>query len=109
MTFETDFAGMLPELLVYISATKDETGELTATGSSTSISCYIEEETELIMDRTGKEVVSTVQVFVGNIGLTVDAHLYTLPSRFPVNAQREAIGIEHISSEDGAYSEILMF
>ncbi len=109
MSFEIDFAGMLPDTLVYISAIPDDTGELAPTGSSSSIFCYIEEETTMVIDRSGKEVVSTVQVFIGNTGLTIDAHLYTLPSRFPVNAQREAIGIDHISDENGAYAEILMF
>lgn len=109
MSFELDFAGMLPDTLIFDTATLDETGELTAAGSPTSISCYIEEETKLVEGAGGKEVVSVVQVFVGIRSLTVDGHLYTLPSRFGVSANREAVAVDHYSDEDGAYAEEIMF
>lgn len=109
MSFETDFAGMIADTLTFVSATLDETGELTATGASTSVSCYIQEETELVTDAGGKEIVSTVQVFAGLNSLTVNAHLYTLPSRFGVSANREAVAIEHVTDELGAYAETIMF
>ena len=109
MSFEADFNGMLPDTLTFDTVTLDDTGEFTADGSPTSIDCYIEERTQMVDDAQGKEVVSTVQVFVGINSLTVDGHLYTLPSRFGVSANREAIAVDHYSDENGAYAEAVMF
>ena len=109
MSFEADFNGMLPDTLTFDVATVDETGELTAAGSPTSIDCYIQEETKLVMDARGQEVVSNVQVFVGVNSLTVDGHLYTIPARFSVSANREAISVDHYSDENGAYAEEIQF
>ena len=102
---------MLPDGLIFVPATLDETGELTATpgGSSTAVDCYIEERTQLAPDPGGKQVISTIQVFVDVYSLTVDAHLYTLPSRFPVNLKQEAVAIDHATDEFGAYAETVMF
>jgi len=110
MSFETDFAGMIPDTLIYVAATRDETGELTASGTPQSIPCYISEETEIVTGPGGKEVVSTVQAYVDVYSLTVNAHLYTLPSRFGGQATtREAVAVEHVSDEVGPYAETVMF
>jgi hypothetical protein len=108
MGFEEDFAGMLPDSLIFDTATRDDTGKLTADGNPQTVPCYIEGET-VIVQSGGKEVVSKVQVFVDVYNLTMDGHLYTLPSRYDPNVDREAVFVDHVSDDRGQYYEMVMF
>ncbi len=108
MGFEEDYAGMLPDKLTYDTAVPDETGKLVADGNPVTVDCYIEGEM-ITVSSAGKEVVSSLQIFVDVYGLTVDGHLYTLPSRFSPSIDREAVLVDQVSDDGGPYHEMVMF
>ena len=108
MSFETDFEDMLEtNALSAQPGTRDETGAFIPSGSPTVVNCYIEMENVLVTDAGGKQIVSTVQVFVGVNDFTIDGFLYTLPSRYPQSNDLEAIAIDRVNDDVGPYYEMI--
>ena len=99
---------MLPDTLIYDTASLDETGAFTPDGNPVSVDCHIEGESVIVTDRGGKEVVSTIQVFVDVYNLTVNGHVYTIPSRFDPYENLEALAVDKVSDENGPYYEMIM-
>lgn len=108
-TFEIEFAEELNDTLTYDTATPDATGKLVPDGNPVSVDCYIEGEDETITTEGGKEIVSTLKVFVGVLNLTTDGHVYTVPARFQKRENIECLAIDRVSDNVGPYYEMLMF
>lgn len=112
MGFIDEFADCMPGTLTATPGTEDGLGSFVASGSVQSLACRIEGEARLVRDPNGREVVSSVQAYVGSApGLTVDGYRYGLPARFPSPADpsgHRAISVEHVADEDGAEFEVVM-
>lgn len=88
----------------------DATGRFTASGSPLTIKCRISGKVKLVRDRTGQQVVSSVQAVTDSYNnLTTDKHRYTLPSRFDPRVSLRAIAVVKVSDENGPCFERIMF
>lgn len=106
----SDLLDMMADTLVAQPGALDGFGGWSPSGAALSLPCYISGRNRLTRDLTGREVTSTVQVYVGGAyGLTVDGHRYTLPSRFEPNSGLTAIGVRRLADENGAHHEVVMF
>lgn len=108
MTFFADFADMLSDTLIAQPGTLDHFGGWVASGEALTPACRIEGETRMVRDPSGTEVVSTVQVYVGPLGLTAKDYRFTLPARFSPREELEAIGVEKVADEDGPAYEVVV-
>ena len=107
--FIDDFADFLPDTLIVTPGVVNGFGKFIASGSVESYPCRIEGSNRMVRDSAGREVVSTVQVIVGDApNLTTNLHRYTLPSRFIPSGGRVAIAIERESDEDGPCYEVVI-
>lgn len=105
-----DLLDMMPDTLIAQPGNLDAFGGFTASGESVSIPCYIEGEVKLVRDMSGRESVSSVQVYTGGVfSLTTTNHRYTLPARFLPREDLQAISIDRASDENGAHHEVVMF
>ena len=105
MSFESDFADMLETgVLVAQPGTTDGTGKFTPSGSATTMDGYIEAESEMAFGEGGKQVISSVSVFVG-IGTTLNPKTFrfTIPSRYSPYEDLEAEAVDHVNDDDGPY------
>jgi len=105
-----ELADFFPDTLVVNDWTTDEEGEWASSGADVSLSCYISQKSRLVIDASGREVVSAFKVTVASTtDLTVDEHRYTLPSRFDPRDDLTAISVKKVSDEDGSHHHVLMF
>ncbi len=106
----SDVLDLMADEVVVTPIARDYAGNWVASGEVLTLPCYIEREQRLVRSATGREVVSSLLVIVGGYNdLTVDEHLYTLPSRFQPNASLTAISVDKVSDEDGECYEELTF
>jgi hypothetical protein len=110
MTILDDLADMFPDVLTAQPGSLDAFGGFTPSGAALALDCYIEGGAKLVRDKSGQEVVSSVQAIVASApGLTVDDYRYTLPARFDPREDLRAIGVVEVSDEDGALYEEVLF
>lgn len=118
--FARDFLDFMPDRVTVTPGVVDEYGAFIASGQDFIIQCRVEGSNRMTRDMAGREVVSTIQIFVGGtydedteetdctpIGLTEDLHRYTLPSRFNPNSLRTAVTVERNADEDGPQFEVV--
>ena len=83
-----------------------------SSGSPLTIPCYIEGGSRIVRDETGREVVSTVQVYLAgifNLAGHIEEYRFTVPSQWSPNADLRAVVINIASDEDGpAYEEVML-
>lgn len=109
MAFDAALLDLMPDTLVAVPGAVDAFGEWTASGSTVNVPCRVEGRARLVRDLSGKEVVSSVQVYTGGVySLTVDGHRYTLPSRFAPKTEIQALHVELVADEEGPHHEVVM-
>lgn len=108
MAWDSEFEELMADTVVAQPGYLDGFGEWTASGSALSISCHIEGRARLVRDFSGREVVSSVQIYsAGAYGLTVDGYVYTLPTDYSPRENLRAISVEKVRDEDGAHHEVV--
>lgn len=103
MSFIDEFADVMNQSVVVTEGTTDAFGKFTAVSQVTYPSCRIEGQQVMTKDAAGREVKSTVQIFVGSTtqDLTASRHRYTLPLPFLPSGERVAISVEYETDETG--------
>ncbi len=111
-TLIADLLPLAADTIVAQPGTLDGFGAFIASGSSVPLTCHIEGESKLVRDNNGREVTSSMQVFIVDASapsLSVEGHRYTLPSRFIPSADLIALTIGKATDENGAHHEVVMF
>lgn len=109
MTFIAEFADMMAEELSVQPGYNNEYGEFVASGTVLAVPCRVETANRLYRASSGREVVSTTQVYCGGVyGLTVDGHRYTLPTDTePSGRGRVAIAVFPEHDEEGPAFDVV--
>jgi hypothetical protein len=118
--FVVDFLDMMPDRVRVVPVALDEYGDYVASGSDFYVQCRIEGRNRMVRDLSGREIISTVQLYVGgtvdiNTGevdttpalLTTDAHRYVLPARFIPSGELTAVNVERCADESGPSFEVV--
>lgn len=101
---------LMPDTVLAQPGALNEYGDFAPSGSALSLPAHVEGSAKLVRDPlTGREVVSSVQVYVGGHNdLTVERHRYTLPGRFVPSGGLTAIAVEKADDENGPHHEVVM-
>ncbi len=101
-------ADMFESVVEITPVTRDGHGNAT-NGVAFDVNCHISGKSRLVRNREGQEVVSSYKLIVpGDNGLTVDDHLYTLPTTYAPNDRRKAIAIKVANDENGIHHQSVM-
>jgi hypothetical protein len=111
MSILGDLADFFPDTISGQPGSQNAYGDFVASGSATSVNCYISQKARTLVDRTsGREVVSTVKVTIDGVpGFNTRDYRYTLPARYAPGTDLEAMAWKSVSDEDGPHHEVLFF
>lgn len=109
MGFLEHLRALMPDEVLVTPGSMDAYGAFVPSGAAAAYSCRIEGSRVMTRGADGREVLSTVQVILGESpGLTAHLHAYTLPARYSPRELLVALSVESESDENGPCYEAVM-
>jgi hypothetical protein len=108
MAFMDHLVGLLPDTITVTPGANDWEGAFTASGSTFAPRCRIEGDIRNVRDLDGKNVVSTIQIYLDDAySLNTYDYRFTLPARYPQRTLVQAVAVAPESDEVGPQYEIV--